>query len=194
MPRHRVASLFSGCLGLELGWKQWGPKVSRHRSVLISGYLFCHCFDNFSFEVYHTHLLCEELSRVRFTSLLFSSCQPLEVLSTTRSSEVEMDPFCKSIISQRAQEGLVPDCPIFSDIRKLHMSDLQQDPPSGLMGGFPCQVGAPAWLSELQYWSSVLYLFVLAYCRGSPKPVANLGWTMWDQIWSWKFGDYGTKE
>lgn len=55
-------------------------------------------------------------------------------------SEVECDPWCQRVLYQRGVEGYLDLAPIFENAATVHLSDLPIAP-TGLIGGFPCQVG-----------------------------------------------------
>ena len=128
---HRTVSLFSGCLGLEMGWKPLGPQLSQ--------------FGQLQNQPVFSHLI---QSSLRFTRPLCYVrglvCEKMSQHVALQNTEVEADPFCQRIIEQRGKEGFVPQVPIFPDICTLKMADVAElgEDPEGFLGGFPCQARA----------------------------------------------------
>lgn len=74
--------------------------------------------------------------------------------------EVEADPFCRKVIKQRAKEGLVPDGPVFEDIRCLKMSQLKDQDldPDGIFGGWPCQASIQSVFVSALFTNQAFFL------------------------------------
>lgn len=58
--------------------------------------------------------------------------------------EVESSEFCHTLIEKRAKDGAVGKAPFFDNVCSFNMVDIEEKNlhPDGLLGGFPCQVGA----------------------------------------------------
>ena len=59
--------------------------------------------------------------------------------------QVEADPDCQKVLACRMRDGMLNDCPFFSDVRSYHPNKGEA---SGLLAGFPCQVAWPVFGSD----------------------------------------------
>lgn len=57
---------------------------------------------------------------------------------------MEASEFCRTLIEKRIKDGAVPKAALYDDVCSFNMVDIEDKDidPDGLLGGFPCQVGA----------------------------------------------------
>ena len=134
----KVASLFSGALGLELGLRPSLPKIF---SILNTMYcyilLLLQPSDKtmpYACKVGGMHRLCPNL-RYRMMQEIFA----LLTSPIVPICKVERSEFCRSLIEQRIRDGVADPAPLFSDVTKVHAKDI--GPCAGITAGFPCQAG-----------------------------------------------------
>ena len=82
-----------------------------------------------------------------------------------RSSQVEIDPFARSVIAARQKEGHLPSVPVFEDITTFVPTKCGGDiaEAKGMVGGFPCQACSFCHCAVIDFVGLIHFRGLLSY-------------------------------
>lgn len=88
-----------------------------------------------------------------------------KILGNAIVGAVEIEPYCRAVLKQHQEEGLIEPFPLFNDVRTFKGDEIEQ-PIDLICGGFPCQdISVAGKGAGIQGERSGLFYELIRVCR-----------------------------
>lgn len=88
-----------------------------------------------------------------------------KILGNTIVGAVEIEPYCRAVLKQRQEEGLLEPFPLFEDVRAFNGDEIEQ-PIDVVCAGFPCQdISCAGKGAGIEGEKSSLFYELVRVCR-----------------------------